>query len=221
MKKINYLVLMAALMLIGTNAWAETKSVADAAGLTTAWTNAKSGDIIKLTADVAMTKTLWLGTQNLTDAARSLEIDLNGNDLSSSATYAFMLTHGSLKISNSQAASGSGKLIGSGTCTNVFYITGSTNKDVDPSVDGANYFTHLEIAEGTIVQHDKYDGAISIDGIWLTGTAQKAQSSYIPTKPALNYITNVYANGEKVQNKCVAHGVRVDLKGTINGSKYG
>jgi len=221
MKKINYLVLMAVMMLIGTNAWAETKSVADAAGLTTAWTNAKSGDIIKLTADVAMTKTLWLGTQNLTDAARSLEIDLNGNDLSSSATYAFMLTHGSLKISNSQAASGSGKLIGSGTCTNVFYITGSTNKDVDPSVDGANYFTHLEIAEGTIVQHDKYDGAISIDGIWLTGTAQEAQSSYIPSKPALSYITNVYANGEKVQNKCVAHGVRVDLKGTINGSKYG
>lgn len=221
MKKINYLVLMAVMMLISTNAWATTHNVANAAALTTAWTDAVSGDIIKLTDDVTMTKTLWLGTQNMTDAARSLEIDLNGNDLSSSAKYAFLLTHGSLTISNSQAASGSGKLIGSGTCTNVFYITGSTNKDVDPSVDGANYFTHLEIAEGVIVKHEKYDAAITIDGIWLKGTAQTKQTGYIPSKPALSYITNVYAPNETTSNKGVANGVRLDVKGTINGQKYG
>jgi hypothetical protein len=221
MKKINYFVLMAVMMLIGTNVcFGTTHEVASAAEFTTAWGDAKSGDIIKLTADVTVTNTMWLGTETLSGTPRSIEIDLAGNELSSSATYAFMLTHGSLKISNS-GAFGEGKLIGSSKCTNVFYITGSTNKDVDPSVDGANYFTHLEIAEGVIVQHDKYDGAISIDGIWKGGTAHKAQSSYIPSKPALNYITNVYANGETVQNKGVAHGVRVDLKGTINGKKYG
>ena len=223
MKKINYLVLMAAMMLIGTNVcFGKTWEVANASDLTTVWgEKAQKGDIIKLTADVAMTKTLWLGTQNMTDAARSLEIDLNGNDLSSSAKYAFMLTHGSLKISNSQAASGSGKLIGSGTCTNVFYITGSTNKDVDPSVDGSNYFTHLEIAAGVIVKHEKYDAAITIDAIWYDGEVQKAQTGYIPSKPALSYITNVYAPTATTSNKGVANGVRLDVKGTINGQKYG
>jgi len=224
MKKINYLVLMAAMMLLGTNSWAvTTHSVANAGQFTTAWTGSDSGDTIRLTDDVTMINTLWLGTQNLTDGARSLVIDLFGNDLTSSATYAFMLTHGSLTIVNTKAALG-GKLIGSGTCTNVFYITGSTNKDVDPSEDKANklgYFTHLEIAEGTIVQHEKYDGAISIDGIWSGGTAQKKADSYIPKKPALKYITNVYAGSATDANKCVAHGVRVDVKGIINGQKYG
>lgn len=231
MKKINYLVLMAAMMLIGTNVcFGKTWEVAKASDLTTAWTNAERGDIIKLTDDVAVTNTLWLGTQNMTDAARSLEIDLNGYDLSSSATYAFLLTHGSLTISNSQAASGSGKLIGSAACTNVFYITGSTNKDVDPSVDGSNYFTHLEIAAGVIVKHEKYDAAISIDGIWKTvnkkgvvtgSVAFAANTGYVPSKPQLSYMTNVYAPNETTSNKGVANGVRLDVKGTINGKKYG
>lgn len=219
MKQICLIHIMIALLLC-TNVWATTHEVSSSEALTTAWENAGSGDIIKLTDDVTVTKTLWLGTQNLTDAARSLEIDLNGWDLTSSATYAFMLTHGALKISNS-GAFGEGKLIGSSTCTNVFYITGSTNKDVDPSVDGANYFTHLEIAEGVIIAHEKYDAVISIDGIWLNGTAQKAQSSYIPSKPALSYITNVYASSETMTSKAVAHGVRVDIRGIINGQKYG
>ena len=56
MKKINYLVLMAAMMLIGTNAWAATITLGnkslDASAtydhLGDAFKNAKDGDVIKL-----------------------------------------------------------------------------------------------------------------------------------------------------------------------------
>ncbi len=230
MKKINYLVLMAAMLLMGTTySMAKTWEVGTTETFTNAWSNAASGDVIKLTDAVSVSATLWLGTQNMNDASRSIEIDLNGNDLTSTATYAFMLTHGALKISNSNAASG-GKLIGDAGCKNVFYITGSTNKDVDPSQDGVNYFSHLEIAEDVIVTQNVYNATISVDGFYRSSNKKgattgnfvfAAQASYIPSKPELTYITNVYATAENSASKCVANGVRVDLKGTINGTKYG
>lgn len=227
MKKINYLVLMAAMMLIGTNAWATTHEVASDAQFENAWTNASSGDVIKLTDAITLTKTMWLGTKNMNDASRKIEIDLNGYNLLSSAQYAFLLTHGTLKISNSRPASGQvqgtytyyKKGIFSGSA-NLFYVTGSTNKDVDPSKDGVNYYTHLEICEGVIVTQAHYDALITVAEENGGGEAQKERTTAIPSKPALTYITNVYGTSD-TNGKAVAHGVRVDVKGTINGTKYG
>ena len=228
MKKINYLVLMAAMMLISTNVGATTHEVATDAQFETAWKNAASGDVIKLTDAISLTKTMWLGTQNMNDASRKIEIDLNGYNLLSSAQYAFLLTHGTLKISNTRPASGQvqgtytkydGKGAFSGSA-NLFYVTGSTNKDVDPSEDGVNYYTHLEIGEGVIVTQAHYDALVTIAEENKGGVAQVVRSSAIPSKPALTYITNVYGTSE-TNGKAVAHGVRLDLKGTINGTKYG
>lgn len=241
MKKINYLVLMAAMLLIGTKSWAVTEfAVSDETGFENAWQT--SGDVkITLSKSVELTKMMWLGTENINDKSRKIEIDLNGYNLLSSNQYAFLLTHGTLKISNSRPASGqvqatytkykSGVFNGSG---NLFYVTGSTNKDVDPSVDGANYFTHLEIGEGVIVTQEHYDALITVAEVNRTSVAQKAYaaSACVPQKPALTYITNVYAgkdtktyktdaDAEKNPSKAVAHGVRVDVKGTINATKYG
>ena len=242
MKKINYLVLMAAMLLVGTNAWAETHEVATDAQFETAWKNASSGDVIKLTDAITLTKTMWLGTQNMNDASRKIEIDLNGYNLLSSVQYPFLLTHGTLKISNTRPASGqvqgtytkytkAGVFSGS---ANLFYVTGSTNKDVDPSEDGVNYYTHLEIGEGVIVTQAHYDALISVVELNRTSVAQKAYaaSACVPEKPALTYITNVYAGmdgknyktdvaAETNPSKAVAHGVRIDVKGTINATKYG
>ena len=230
MKKINYLVLMAAMLLVGTNAWATTHEVATDAQFETAWKNAASGDVIKLTDAITLTKTMWLGTQNMNDASRKIEIDLNGFNLLSSVQYPFLLTHGTLKISNTRPASGqvqgtyklikSGKYSGS---SNIFYLTGSTNKDVDPSEDGVNYYTHLEIGEGVIVTQEHYDALITVAELNKGSVAQKAYAAAncVPEKQALTYLTNVYATSETGQTYAVAHGVRVDLKGTINGTKYG
>lgn len=228
MKKISYLVLMAAMLLISTNVGATTHEVATDAQFETAWKNASSGDVIKLTDAITLTKTMWLGTTNMNDASRKIEIDLNGYNLLSSAQYSFLLTHGTLKISNSRPASGQvqgtytkydGKGAFSGSA-NLFYVTGSTNKDVDPSEDGVNYYTHLEIGEGVIVTQAHYDALVTIAEENKGGVAQVERSSAIPAKPALTYITNVYGTNE-TNGKAVAHGVRLDLKGTINGTKYG
>ena len=111
MKKINYLVLMAAMLLVGTNAWATTHEVATDAQFETAWKTASSGDVIKLTDAITLTKTMWLGTQNMNDASRKIEIDLNGYNLLSSVQYPFLLTHGTLKISNTRPESGQVQVI--------------------------------------------------------------------------------------------------------------
>ena len=178
MKKIYSFVLMAAMLLIGTNAWAaKTWSVGTADDFESAWTNAASGDKIQLTAAVTVTKTFWLGTENRTDTtSRSLEIDLNGWDLKMSAQYPFMLTHGGLKISNSRADVG-GQLQGTNTSapnhSNLFYISGTTDK-IDAS--GDDYYTRLEIAEGVIVTQAYYDALITIVELNEGGVAHSALS---------------------------------------------
>lgn len=219
MKKINSLVLLVAMLLLCTSvAKGATHEVGTTEAFTSAWTSAASGDVIKLTKTVSLSATLWLGTTNIGDASRSLEIDLNGNELRSNAVYAFMITHGKLKISNSNPAAG--QLVGESKCKNVFYLTGSTNKDVDPSQSGVDYFTHLELAQGVIVTQTYYDATIGVFELNKGGVGQTALASAIPSKPALTYITNVYAATE-TKALSVAHGVRVDVKGTINGTKYG
>lgn len=216
MRRFYSLLLTAAFLLVGTNAWAGTYNVGTTQEFETAWAKSATEDVvINLTSSaVSLTKTMWLGTQAIDGTPHSVEINLNGYPLTSSATYAFMLTHGTLKFS------GSGQVTSTGS-SNVFYITGSTNKDVDPSQENVNYFSHLVIGEGVIIANTQYDAAISIDDIWKGGTAQAAAASYIPAKPALGYITNIYSNSETNQNKGAAYGVRLDIYGTVNGTKYG
>jgi len=216
MRKFYSFVLMAAALLIGTNAWAGTYNVGTTLDFETAWAKSASEDVvINLTSSaVSLQNTMWLGTEQLSGTPHSVEINLNGYPLTSSAKYAFMLTHGTLKFS------GSGQVTSTGS-SNVFYITGSTNKDVDPSQENVNYFSHLVIGEGVIIANTQYDAAISIDDIWKGGTAQAAAPSYIPAKPALGYITNIYSNSETGQNKGAAYGVRLDIYGSVNGTKYG
>ena len=225
MRKFYSFVLMATMLLIGTNAWAGTYNVGSQSDFETAWAKSVNEDVvINLTSSgISLNKTMWLGTANLGDAAHTVEINMNGYPLTSTASgNAFILTHGTLKFS------GNGQFTAE-NATNVFYVTGSTNKDVDPSAENANYFSHLEIGEGVIIAHGAYGTGIAVDGVWKGSTAQAASTAFIPaSKPALTYITNVYADpkptldkSEKNSSKCAAYGVRIDLKGTINARKYG
>lgn len=209
---------MAAALLIGTNAWAGTYNVGTTDAFEAAWAKSATEDVvINLTsAGVNLGKTMWLGTQAINGTAHSVEINLNGFPLTSSAANAFVLTHGTLKFS------GNGQVTGTGT-GEMIYITGSTNKDVDPSVDGANYFSHLIVGEGVTIANTQYYAAISIDGIKKGNTiAYNAKpTTYMPSKPKLDYITNIYANSETSDSRCAAYGVRLDIKGSVNGKKYG
>ena len=192
---------MAAALLIGTNAWAGTYNVGSESDFQNAWAKAYGPQaedvVINLTSSgITLSKTMWLGTANLGDAAHTVEINLNGNPLVSTASgNAFILTHGTLKFS------GNGQFTAE-NATNVFYVTGSTNKDVDPSAENANYFSHLEIGEGVIIAHGAYGTGIAVDGVWKGSTAQAASTAFIPaSKPALTYITNVYANAKATLDK--------------------
>ena len=224
MRKFYSFVLMAAALLIGTNAWAATHSVSTDAQFETAWQNAASGDVIKLTSSIQLTHMMWLGTQNMNDASRHLEIDLNGYDLQTSGVrYSFLITHGWLKISNSRPASGKvqATYMPSSGYSNLFYLTGSINKTVDPSQENVEYYTRLEIEDGVIITQDYYDTPLTIAEIIKGGVAQKAYSTAVPAKPTLTYITNVYSTAENASGKSIANGVRVDIRGTVNGQKYG
>lgn len=229
MRKIYSLVLLAVGLLIGTNAWAGNHSITQGAAFDEAWRDvATNGGKITLNADVNVTtgKVYWLGTTNMSDAAKSVEIDLNGHTMEFDGQ--FLLNHGKLKITNSKL--GEDGVIDGKKGANLFFVTGSTNKTVDPSVDGADYFTHLYIGKGVTVRQSAsgYSAAIRIEVVYSTG----GNSSSIPVKPTLTYATNIFAvpylnssnniaQGISTQNKGVAYGVRIDVYGTVEGQKYG
>ncbi len=237
MRKFYSLVLIAAGLLIGTNAWAGNHSITQGSAFDAAWEDvATNGGKITLNADVKVTtgKVYWLGTKNMSDAAKSVEIDLYGHTMEFNGQ--FLLNHGKLKITNSKL--GEDGVIDGKMKANLFYVTGSTNKTVDPSEDGADYFTHLYIGKGVTVRQveatdkDGYKAAIRIDVLYSTG----GNSNSIPVKPTLTYATNIFAvpyvtknannndyiaQGIATPNKGVAYGVRIDVYGTVEGQKYG
>ncbi len=236
MRKLYSLVLLAVGLLIGTNAWAsvhdnyiapdpDQEILGDEAAIkigdvtkyaTTfkeAWDyaleNATPSAKITLKRAVTFNDVLWLGTANMDDSKQSIEIDLGGKTMTATGKHAFLLTHGALKLDN-------GILDHSGSAEAIL-MAGSTKKDVDPSVDGADYFTHLVVGANATVKHTGATYATSViafDGIANVNTDD--------LKAKTNYYTNVYAkaSGENA-NKCVANGLRIDIYGTVDGQRYG
>lgn len=239
MKKINYLVLMAAMMLIGTNVWATTRTAGNASEFESAWKAAQNGDVIQLTSDVTITKTLWLGTANMNDASKSITLDLNGFLLENNANdqaYMFVITHGELNVITSAAG---GQILQSGSGSEeLFRLTGSTYKTLNPKTAESGYFTHLTIGEGVYI-NAAVKNAIVIDAINnVTFCSALYSSKYythkdhtlatagttVPEKTGAPYINgNFYAPYSAYVysgSKGVANGVRVDVYGRIFGKKY-
>lgn len=217
MKKLNLLVLMAAMMLIGTNAWATTRTAGNASEFENAWKAAQNGDVIQLTNDIAITKILWLGTETMNGTSKSITLDLNGWVLTNSDNtlkYMFFLTHGELNVITSVPG---GQIIQNGNKNEeLFRITGSTYKNLDPKTAESGYFTHLTIGEGVTI-NAQVKNAIVIDQLsaWpLTATnAWATAGTTVPT--SLPYKTTVYKGSYGVAN-----GVRIDVYGIIRGEKY-
>ena len=228
MKKIYSLVLMAVILLLGTNAWAEVREAGNANELKNAWENAESGDEIKLTASFSIGTTLWLGTEAMNDDPMSITLNLNGDTLTSTATKAFVLTHGSLNVTGNGGIkhAPTGTIYSGGeyqSAYEVFRLYGSTYKGADYD---ANY-THLTIGAGVklvaavngivVDQFNALTASKKVGSVylynWALADAWAAGNKNIPSTAAV--YTDVYAKG-----KGVAHGVCIDVKGTIEARKY-
>ena len=231
---------MATMLFIGTNVWAnvhddyvapdpDQEILGDEAAVTIgnvtkyadkfkeAWDYVQAGQTAKITLkrNVSFSDIMWLGTAEMNGTTRTIEIDLAGNKMETTGSYAFLLTHGVLKFSNSVPGEGKGILDHKGS-NEAILVTGSTYKDVDPSVDGANYFSHLVIGANVTV---KRTGAYKPAVVAIDGIAEKTTQDVVRSR--VNYSTNVYAPADGGPNKCVANGVRIDVYGTLNGQRYG
>ena len=224
MRKLYSLVLLAVGLLIGTNAWAEWTEVNSVEAFEEALEDATTPEAlathnplqIKLTADITLNNSVKIGTVSMISDSLSLEIDLNGQILTSTADYGFILSHGVLKFINTNPGDDPDEIQGKVSHTGsaqAIVVTGSTLKNVDPSVDGAKYFSQLIIGENVVIDHSNgYCAAIIVNEI----------SRHNNYGMGMDYYTNVYVQTTSDYfNKGIANGVRIDIYGTVNSTKYG
>ena len=97
MRKIYSLVLMATMLLMGTNAWADAVSVATDAQLVDAFTSIPAERTITLTDDIELLST---STANplIIDGGQVVTLDLNGHSLSGYTDPVMRVNHGKLTI---------------------------------------------------------------------------------------------------------------------------
>jgi len=251
MKKIYSYVLMAAMLLIGTSAWATTRTASSAEELKAAWQATEDGDVIQLTNDVTFTQTLWLGTSKMDDPSKSITLDLNGWTLENKAKIRdmFLITHGELNIITSVAGGqiiqdgpiGRNSTSGKNTPCNeqLFLVTGSTYKNVNPKTATEGYYSHLVIGAGVTVEAKKQN-AIVIDEIANQQLyAAKVTDYYddaplvatagvsVPNSRTAPYSTKAYtyvytnsSNKDVYGTKGLANGVRIDIYGNVKAEKY-
>ena len=181
MKKIYSFVLMAAMLLVGTNAWAKLFNGNTAAELQDSihaivYGN-ESDHVIKLTKPIALERTVWVGTKDLSGdngKYKSVTIDLNGQDItmtgeldnnSKKVRYdMFVLSHGELKVINSDKSKDAKVQFDGVTADNsrIFAVYGSYrssrwNADGDAlSADSINtraqgWCSHLEIGDHVLL----------------------------------------------------------------------
>ncbi len=229
MRKIYSLVLMTAMLFIGANAWAVNVAVSGSTGtradLQTAIDNAATGTTLTLQNDFTFDGPVWLGTENMTDAAKSIILDLNGHNISmigsNNNCYFFVLTHGELLVRNSSATVSQIILSGSSTDgTQIFSVFGSYrssrwneagNALVADSINTrtSGWFSHLEIGERVkIVAGTNCLGTgVAIDALFAGEGAIKA---VVAKGKTINYRTDIFAG-----NFGLAQGVRVDMYGDV------
>ena len=219
MKKLYSIVLMAAALLIGTNAWADaTVSTWDALGsaLQAGGTVTLSADINVNASNAATWRGIWIGAKGETDNAPEAVLNLNGHNITiNSGNYTksgkiqdqalipFILTKGSLKIESASPAKievVKGQSVVSSS-TNVFFVFGGVNSKVNPKSDSP--FSYLEIGENVTIQTQN-GSVIAIDRLNAGHTAIADLDASV--KP--DYGMDGTAFG-------FAYGARVEIKGTL------
>ena len=240
MRKLYSIVLMAAALLIGTNAWADPVTTRDQLqqAINEAGLKKDVGTVtITLGSDITIPENscIWLGTNGVDDDVKSIKLELNGFNIKMQSTgtgtprYMFVVSHGELLVTNS--ASAKSQLILKGNThknSAIFYVYGSykssrwttdadgnyvaqTDESKIINTRNEGYFTHVEIGERVELYADGCNGTgIVIDAIH----GSTAPYAYGPkVLQGINYNTNLYDG-----NYGLAQGVRVDIKGDIDFS---
>ncbi len=225
MKKLYSIVLMAAALLVSTTASAATVAKIGTTEYETfeaAWKAVKTGETIQLQANITIGTTLWLGTTTMADEnPLSITLDLNGDTLTSTAQKVFVLTHGSLNVTGNGGIkhAPTGTIYSGGEYQSkfeIFRVYGSTYKDIDAKTSDT-YYTHLTIGAGVKLVAAVNGIVVDKFSSWDIASAWAAGNKNIPTADAdkLALYTDVYSKGNGV-----AHGVCIDVKGTIEARKY-
>jgi len=222
MKKIYSFVLMAAMLLVGTNASAaEGTPVVGTTGahLQAAINAAANGATLYLQNGIELTQgePIWLGTTSVNGDFKSITLDLNGNDITcvgsdaSKAVYMFVLSHGELKIINTAAGEATIEQSGSASeSSQIFSVYGNYQAgNINTWSNG--YFSHLEIGENVKLLGNVGSG-ISIDMVCKQAEHALMQAS----NNQIDYVTNVFSGTDATQGYGYAYGVRVDVKGKID-----
>lgn len=231
MKKFYSIVLMATMLLVGTNAWAETRTASNATEFENAWKAAQNNDVIQLTDNIDLNKTFWLGTLEMNGTPKSITLDLNGHKIVTDGVTIqklFFISHGELIVD------GVGEIIQQGSSDQsafeIFRISGSTYKDVDPKAVESGFYSHLVI--GKDVTLTAKANAVVVDQMtWpMTDAAKSVRadgvSGNLPTSLPAALNTSVYGHGQdkkgndKENNYGLANGARIDVYGTIRAHKY-
>ena len=238
MKKIYSCVMMAAMLLIGTSAWADEVAFSGTtrAELQTAIDNAVTGTTLKFQSNVTLDGPIWLGTENLDDASKSITMDLNGHTVSMAGSggkyYFFVISHGELLVRNSNADPSQILLTGtSNDGTNIFSVYGSYkssrwNEDGTAATGDAintrtsGYFSHLEIGKGVNIVAS--EGCLG-SGIVVDQLGYSTSPAHLAAKTA----TGAATINDKFENSPIkyftslhgssgyAYGARVDVYGDI------
>jgi hypothetical protein len=130
-----------------------------------------------------------------------------------------LLTHGELFVVNT---GNGGKILhnftrASGTtakgCGETFQVCGSANEDINPKISNT-CFSHLYIDEGVVIDASQGLNAITVD---VLENAIGTNHSYNDCTRAnsIQYHTNIFGSTDGV-----AHGVKIEIKGTIIAYKY-
>ena len=238
MKKLYSIVLMAAALLIGTNAWAGNVTGNNRAALQAAIDAAASGTTLTLQNDFTLDGPIWLGTAELNGDYKTIILDLNGHKISMAAggvnSYMFVLTHGELLVRNSSATQALIELTGntgSNMNTQIFTVFGSYKSsrwnDAGTTADDANaintrtqgWFSHLEIGQNVkIVANSGVMGTgIAVDELFYKphySSDEGAIAAIQALGHTINYTTNILGYGA-AGDRGLAQGVRVDVYGDI------
>jgi hypothetical protein len=236
MKKIYSIVLMAVALLIGTNVWAANVVGNDRAALQAAIDDAASGTTLTLQNDFTLDGPVWLGTEELNGAYKTIILDMNGHKISMATgganAYMFVLTHGELLVRNSSSTLSLIELTGStgsNNNTQVFSVFGSYRSsrwnEAGNSTEGITpintrdqgWFSHLEIGQNVkiVTASGVLGSGIAIDELFATeGAIAKVKA----LGHTINYTTNIFSTSSAAKskgNRGLAQGVKVDVYGDI------
>ena len=220
MRKIYSLVLLAAALLVGTNAWAQTtltlgtaESGATYQDLQSAINAANAGATteIDLISDLTTTSTVWLGAANVGDDSKHIILDLNGHtyNYDGTAKIGFGLTHGTLEIKSTGTNEG---IITTAKATEELICVYGTYEKINAKT--GTPFAHLIVRENVKLESTKLNTLV-ID-VMRPGEAAKFGQATDPIKYACDFFKS------SSSGHGVANGVRVDIYGKIISTvKYG